>query len=101
MLDGTRFHDNHLMLKTEQLDAPKILQSSERNPASRVIVSAFSSAQHLETTYQSLVPSLHTTPWSVNEILITAVVDAKPGTENQTHKLNSKFFGPFVCASQL
>ena len=74
--DGIRSHDNHLMLKTEQLDAPKILQSSECNRANRVIVSAFSSVQHLETTYQSLAPTLHTTPWSVNEILITTVVDA-------------------------
>ena len=59
------------------------------------------SVQHLETTYQSLAPPLHTTPWSVNEIPSTTVVDAEPGTENQTHKLNSNFFGPFVCASQL
>jgi len=59
------------------------------------------SVQHLETTYQSLAPPLHTTPWSVNEILSTTVVDAEPGTQNQTHKLNSKFIGPFVCARQL
>ena len=59
------------------------------------------SVQHLDTTYQSLAPPLHTTPWSVNEILSTTVVDAEPGTQNQTHKLNSKFIGPFVCARQL
>ena len=75
------------MLRTEQLDAPRIVI---RLCAATRVISAFSFAQHLDTT-----------PWWVNEIQIATVFDAKPGTGNHTHKLNSKFICPFGCASQL